>query len=459
MKKEAVNKRENRFLTYLNKIVSTINNWSRISRILFYSVIIILLISIFIIRIFYLEGQTSRMTLPFILNFLDNFCALRDVQGESCGWLVFSLYIYLFAIVYISIFMLLIRFKIENKTKLLIHYGLIGYGLGLIRIFLTLNTISDYSFGWTLDVFIIILLFPLGYTVFAILLGFAINAFKFKHYVYAVFMAILLIILSSDVIPYKMETPNMTVHQHITKEASKVWKLAPFEIKNHTNSDITAELDNLEFQEGEDTIVGSGEEDVNNSKESHPYFRHFWNPDEPNGGDYDEGLVVFESSYERARRFWTKKVIPAYLKGDINESYYWLGRVAHLLEDASQPSHVLLDCHPGSELYLVGRACGQSNGDGGADDSVLEEYTGRNFTLFQNRYNWTGSNFVGQQYNYETLPNMDNFNWKEVEANSPLDKQNIELFRLFWYVAQKTQYFASDDVDGNFEYVLKCEIL
>lgn len=32
-------------------------------------------------------------------------------------------------------------------------------------------------------------------------------------------------------------------------------------------------------------------------------------------------------------------------------------------------------------------------------------------------------------------------------------KQYIELFRLFWYAAQKTQYYASNDVDGNDTYM------
>ncbi|MBI2559052.1 PQQ-binding-like beta-propeller repeat protein [Candidatus Woesearchaeota archaeon] len=128
-------------------------------------------------------------------------------------------------------------------------------------------------------------------------------------------------------------------------------------------------------------------------------------------------------------------MIPAYLRGDVNESYYWLGRIAHLLEDATSIPHVHNDAHPPT------------------DDSVLEKYTGDNFTLFQNRYNWSGENFAGNQYNYENLPNMASFNWREVEPTRPLDRQNIELFRLLWYVAQKTQYFASDDDDGNTIYV------
>ncbi|HLC52959.1 MAG TPA: VCBS repeat-containing protein [Candidatus Nanoarchaeia archaeon] len=123
--------------------------------------------------------------------------------------------------------------------------------------------------------------------------------------------------------------------------------------------------------------------------------------------------------------------------------------MAHLLEDASQPSHIHLDPHLGHSLF--GIACLIEGED--CDDSVLEEYTGDNFNTLRTTENWTGSNFAGQQYNYENLPNLSSFNWKEVEPNVPLDKKNIELFRLFWYTAQKTQYFASDDRDGNAVYV------
>ena len=42
-----------------------------------------------------------------------------------------------------------------------------------------------------------------------------------------------------------------------------------------------------------------------------------------------------------------------------------------------------------------------------------------------------------------------NFNWSLVEPKRVPDKQFIELFRLFWYTAQKTQYWASDDEDGK----------
>lgn len=275
---------------------------------------------------------------------------------------------------------------------------------------------------------------------------------KIKSLVIIHFMFLLVI---SIVNGYKIES-GTEVHQHITNESRSIWKLQPYEVKNYIKNQITRTTSDNDYNSGDDVVDGSREEDLPFGKLR--FKNHFWNPDNPNvqkNGSYDDGLNVFganvESSYTKAKNLWTEQVIKNYLKGNINESYYWLGRVAHLLEDASQPSHVLIDCHMDIEIgYFI---CSGSLGDGGADDSILEEYTGTNFNTLRTTYNWTGSNFVGRQYNYENLPNLSNFNWKEVEPTSPIDKQNIELFRLFWYTAQKTQYLASDDIDGNSAYV------
>lgn len=268
---------------------------------------------------------------------------------------------------------------------------------------------------------------------------------------------IIFILLFKSTHAYTIDPPNKPVHQHITKEAVKIWPLIPFEIKNHTGNSIDAILGISNspgtgfYNIGDDTITGSGEEDLAFDVNIIFNSNHFFQPDNPTSGNYDDGLGLAGSSYRRALGIWENDIKRNYLIGNINESYYNLGKVAHLLEDASQPSHVLLDCHPNSTILNI--FCQRSSGDGGLDDSVLEQYTGNNFQTLKTTYNWTGSNFIGQQYNYENLPNLSKFNWREVEATTPLDKQNIELFRLFWYVAQKTQYFASDDADGNTIYV------
>ena len=46
------------------------------------------------------------------------------------------------------------------------------------------------------------------------------------------------------------------------------------------------------------------------------------------------------------------------------------------------------------------------------------------------------------------IKKTSDINWNDVDATTSY-KQYIELFRLFWYAAQKTQYYASDDSDGN----------
>ena len=451
------NRDKKKYFVFINKIINFLNNLPKPKRVLFYFILIILLTLAFVFRQFYVEATTNLSTSILIVSLLKDTCSLFKIEiGEKCGWSVFSFWLISGLLAYLLIFIFLTRFKIKDKVKLFTFYGATGFILGILRIVLSIKSINDFrDYGLTPNVIVIILIFPLGYVLCAILFGILVELLKVKRYAYAILILFLFLILASYVLPYKVE-PNMTVHQHITKEASKVWKLIPFEVKNHTRSSIQAQLDDDGYQGGEDAVVGSGEEDE--GPELFPFKNHFWNPDNPNtlsNGSYNDGLDVFgvnvDSSYKKAKELWTERVIKNYLKGNINESYYWLGRVVHLLEDAAQPSHVLIDCHMDRP---VGRfICSGSQGDNGSDDSVLEEYTGNNFTILQNTFNWSGENFAGQQYDYDNLQNMANFNWREVEPTRPLDKQNIELFRLFWYVAQKTQYFASDDVDGNTVYV------
>ncbi len=216
------------------------------------------------------------------------------------------------------------------------------------------------------------------------------------------------------------------VHQHITNESQVVWSLIPYEIKQHLKNPINTNTNThssvrQDYDIGDDITTGSAEEDIL----ARP-LTHFWEADNPEGGIYQDGLGAQTSSYLRARSYFKTKVIPLYLKGDIDEAYYWLGRVAHLLEDATVPAHVHLDEHP---IF----------------DS-LEDYTGANFSFYN------GSMYAGRQYYYESLPNLESFNWNNVDARTDY-KQYIELFRLFWFAAQRAQYFASNDEPGNDSYV------
>ena len=176
---------------------------------------------------------------------------------------------------------------------------------------------------------------------------------------------VIFIVTSIRVYSYKQDPPNNVTHQFITNESKEIWKLIPYEIKLHLLNDIRADpngeisvqfipclTENADYDNGDDIITGSGEEDNTLSTCFAVYGNHFWDVDDPDtesiagNDDYNDGLGTFGSSYRRALEFWTMNVIPNYLSGNTNQSYYWLGRVAHLLEDASQPSHVLMDCHP-----------------------------------------------------------------------------------------------------------------
>jgi len=248
-------------------------------------------------------------------------------------------------------------------------------------------------------------------------------------------------ILLPITLSYKMEPGESAVHQKMTKEAIKIWPLTPNEIKNHSTNSIDAPLDfngAANFDNGDDIITGSGEEDRAIGTLVHAFGNHFWDADDPNtqsmlgNDDYNDGLGIMGSSYRRALDLWRTEVIPSYLRGDTNRSYYYLGRVAHLLEDAAQPSHVLLDAHGG---FLRG------------GNSVLEDFTG-NISIYST---YNGSLYNGFQYNYENL--IDSFNWSQVQPTRSTDSLHPEFFRLFWYTAQKTQYWASEDSNGNQIYV------
>ena len=243
---------------------------------------------------------------------------------------------------------------------------------------------------------------------------------------------------------YGMDS-NYSTHQHITKEAGEIWTSMPLEIDDHLfNSIDDSRLDrDYDSDIGDDIITGSAEEDLALSTILWVYRNHFWDPDEPNyleEGSYNRNLFGDGSLYRKALDYWMNDVIPYYTGRNENnliftnhdidqdQSYYMLGRTAHLLEDAAQPSHVLLDSH--SDKFLDG-------------SSILEDWAGENFSQYD------GSDYSNKEYNYNNL--IDNFNWSSVQPND-LTEDQLNLFKLFWYTAQKTQYWASDDKDGNFIY-------
>ncbi len=287
-----------------------------------------------------------------------------------------------------------------------------------------------------------------------IILLMRLDGVKMKNEVTAISYIIISITLFLTVSAYRqgpddpdISDPSNYTHQKITKEAEKAWQIIPTEIKNHLINNLNADpndevsfenltqcktYENANYDNGDDIITGSGEEDNARSTCNAIFGNHFWDPDTPNtltsgNDDYDDGLGPFGSAYRKALDYWRINIIPAYLRGDINESYYYLGRVAHLLEDIAQPSHVLKDPH---------------GGHFGGGDSVLEIYAGNNVNSL------SGNGLT--PYYYEKL--INNFDWLTVQPTRVPDRLYAEFFKLFWYTAQKTQYWASDDENANYVY-------
>jgi outer membrane protein assembly factor BamB len=284
-------------------------------------------------------------------------------------------------------------------------------------------------------------------------------------------------------------------HQHIAKEALKVWQDCPPEIVAHAQKPIDSKLCDqcyAGYGLGKDIIIGSGEED----KEKNPlpplinpltgefigcspsvigyefcsenegrngFMEHFWDPNSPNVGGYNcgsgqgknlynQGLVIdltpevqnpgnghYDSAYSLAQDLWDNKVIRLYREGKwendqakIDEAYYWLGRVAHLLTDLCVPAHVYLLPHD----YWYGHMFGIGQGD------CFEQWFSDNPEKIFDYFGDDLKNRQQEEYWFEKLPNLDNFDWQGVHSCPS------NLFRLFWYAAQKTKYFASKSQSG-----------
>lgn len=79
-----------------------------------------------------------------------------------------------------------------------------------------------------------------------------------------------------------------------------------------------------------------------------PYYRHF-----AAGGDGDEiydGWSSYASAVTQAGDYWEDYVLDSYPTSQAL-SYYYLGHVAHLLEDMTVPAHVHNDAHPIRDAY------------------------------------------------------------------------------------------------------------
>lgn len=262
------------------------------------------------------------------------------------------------------------------------------------------------------------------------------------------------------------------VHQWLAYQANKVWSLDRedglivfYPNKEDWNLNLQ-HADDEGYASGDSLLIGTAEEDMDSTKSERmgefsladygllpgdyfcmsrlvdkipdyencaPYYFHFWNPDNPYNGTWNDGIDMhvidwsgieidynFRSNIQRAEYIWENYVIPKYASNR-HESYYYLGRVVHLLTDMCVPAHVHNDPHPGDDIFEIFMGL-----TGGYDD------------LEPNLYHFDGSLYKDAQYNYE-----------EVYFPDGVKDDASNLFKLFWYVAQKTQYFACNDENGN----------
>jgi hypothetical protein len=159
---------------------------------------------------------------------------------------------------------------------------------------------------------------------------------------------------------------------------------------------------------------------------------HFWQPDAgPNGGlltSVGSIPVNLESqnAYQRAESLY-QSAVEAYDE-DPSRSYYLMGRVAHLLADMSTPAHVHLDPHI-------------SDSDSSGDDSY-EEYTAWQYL--------SGVSPEKQKANFEAVfPRADLLPTPyESLADGGYPEEPL-LYRLFYSMAEMSNNYDSDDVDGK----------
>lgn len=260
---------------------------------------------------------------------------------------------------------------------------------------------------------------------------------------------------------------TLAVHQHITRDAGTVWAVAPAELTRHLAGGGPVDaLGAAAYAAGDDAVTGSADEDQEfnylvhcavlsflltgsgrcefGPRHTRGFFEHFWDPDRPDAGGlaaYDQGLEDptinggerLASSYRKAQELWDTRVICRYAGRDRHgascpvdrdEAYYWLGRVAHLLEDLTVPAHVHGARHDPAAARF-----------GGVDP--FEAFVASQYEAGGAAVYLALATLGGGAYAHEALPGLDGFPWAQVHPD-PTD-----LFRLFWYTAQKTQYYAA----------------
>jgi len=148
------------------------------------------------------------------------------------------------------------------------------------------------------------------------------------------------------------------------------------------------------------------------------YMRHFWDPNDDYFTGLTSGGILYPSAVDRAHQFWYGSARVAY-RSNPATGYWWLGRIAHLLEDMALPAHVNLDPHPFSDDY---------------EDWVKDN------TPASGRYP-----FVVWDYATANMNAVDNW----ADGRRYETTQNTDLMKLFLSLAEQGDDYESNDRDGE----------
>ena len=237
---------------------------------------------------------------------------------------------------------------------------------------------------------------------------------------------------------------NKIVHQYIAKQAGDVFNVSQISDFIPSTSSYSNTWDDkwwlLDYCYNNSGIFSSGQYIMEGAKEEDDYdpyvgeclgqaqlgnfVHHFFDPD--SGAPSYAGLWGAESAIHRANRYWEEFIKDNYInysnntddEGAGRTAYYFLGRIAHLLADMAVPAHVHLDPHGISDSFEV-------------------------YTKEDGHYGlWNSSNAKLLEQSPET---------------SLLNKVIPNLEALFWNLAQRSQYFPSDDRGGNDDFSMGSE--
>ena len=219
---------------------------------------------------------------------------------------------------------------------------------------------------------------------------------------------------------------NKYVHPYVAEQAFLLWPRTSGEIYDNLGYNL-GDRSCAEAHDGATITEGAIEEDsydpvsevcnISATTLTYGYNHHFYDPDinSPNNGLLNElGALAYSKIYwYRATSFYATEST----KG---KAYWYLGRIAHLLADASVPAHVHRDAHSPFTIPF--------------SDFNPDSYEGYTET---NYYSWTFNSA------------------KVLDSANPIPSE-WTLDNLFYCLAQQAQYFPSDNVDGNTSNISTC---